>query len=135
MSSKEFEQYKIDYKEDYEKYFSQLYVIGPTDLRGLNRIPLAIGTSNKPQDVLKALQVNSELRLTFYTLIKPQATRAALGVIKKIYENRKEAFEWINLDYNLLSDLKKYGLIKQYEEQALLKKLNKINKVLNQSLI
>lgn len=130
MSSKEFEQYKIDYKEDYEKHFSQLYVIGPTDLRGLNYIPLAIGTNNKPEDVLKTLQANSELTLTFYTLIKPQATRSALGIIKKIYKDKQDAFEWINLDYDLLADLRKYGLIKQYEGEALLKKLNKINKVL-----
>lgn len=126
--TKEFEQYKIDYKEDYDKFFTQLYLIGPIDLRGLRTIPLSIGTSKDPQKVLRELQNRSELKLTIYTITKPQPTRSALGVIKNIYKDRTEGFEWIDLDYDLLKDLRKYGLVKEYEGNALLKKLDKITK-------
>lgn len=105
----------------------QLYIIGPDDYKDLKCVPISVGVTNNPIDLIQDLQKTSTPKLKYYNLIQRENEETCYLALLSIFDNVVvQGEEWIEVNRQILSNLKKNKLISTNIKTRISNKLDEL---------
>ncbi len=105
----------------------QLYIIGPITLEGMKCIPISVGVTTDPIKHMTRLQKRATPKLKYYSLVQRDTEEDCYMSLLSIFDNMiVQGEEWIDLDNQILANLKRNRLISNNLKIRLSKRLKEL---------
>jgi len=105
----------------------QFYIIGPAEYDNLRYLPISVGVTTNPIELIQSLQKRATPSLKFYNLIQRENEQACYNTLLSVFDNMiVRGTEWIDVDRQILANLKRNRLISSNIKTRMSDKLDEL---------